>query len=205
MEADASTLERILSEARREFLERGYQGASLRGIVKRAGVTTGAFYGYFPDKQALFQALVQPAAQGLTELFTGVLRRFQTLPPDAKLREAYTYSLPHQRELVDYIYDHVDAFRLLISCAGGTQYADFINDLVAAEAESTADFVTSTGLGDLCPGRVTPQLTHILSSAFVTAVFEMVAHDMPRQEAHRYMDTLRIFFAGGWKALLAPD
>ena len=30
-----------------EFSEKGFQGASLRQIVKQAGVTTGSFYGYF--------------------------------------------------------------------------------------------------------------------------------------------------------------
>ena len=35
-----------------EFLDKGFQGASLRQIVKNAGVTTGAFYGYFSSKEA---------------------------------------------------------------------------------------------------------------------------------------------------------
>ena len=41
--AGQTTLERILSAAMQEFLEKGYQSASLRNIVKTAGVTTGAF------------------------------------------------------------------------------------------------------------------------------------------------------------------
>ena len=57
-ETEKTTLERILSAAMREFLEKGYQSASLRNIVKTAGVTTGAFYGYFKSKEELFGALV---------------------------------------------------------------------------------------------------------------------------------------------------
>ena len=30
-----------------EFLEKGFKSASLRNIVKTAGVTTGALYGYY--------------------------------------------------------------------------------------------------------------------------------------------------------------
>ena len=41
------TQERILSAAMDEFLQRGFRSASLRSIVKTAGVTTGAFYGYY--------------------------------------------------------------------------------------------------------------------------------------------------------------
>ena len=40
---------RILNEEqeRLEFLDKGFQGASLRNIVKEAGVTTASFYWYY--------------------------------------------------------------------------------------------------------------------------------------------------------------
>ena len=55
---DMSTLERIHSAAKAEFTEKGYRSASIRSIVKAAGVTTGALYGYYVGKQELFSALV---------------------------------------------------------------------------------------------------------------------------------------------------
>ena len=42
-----ATMERIQQAALEEFSEKGFLGASLRQIVKNAGVTTGAFYGLF--------------------------------------------------------------------------------------------------------------------------------------------------------------
>ncbi|MBQ2481666.1 MAG: TetR family transcriptional regulator, partial [Treponema sp.] len=56
---ESVTLEKILEVARAEFLEKGFRGASLREVVKKAGVTTGAFYGYFKSKEELFDALVK--------------------------------------------------------------------------------------------------------------------------------------------------
>ena len=53
-----STLEHIHIAAKKEFLEKGFRSASLRNIVKSAGVTTGAFYGYYSSKEELFAALV---------------------------------------------------------------------------------------------------------------------------------------------------
>lgn len=58
-EADQTTLELIHGAGMREFLEKGYKSASLRNIVKTAGVTTGAFYGYYDSKEELFEALVK--------------------------------------------------------------------------------------------------------------------------------------------------
>ena len=45
------TMERIQKAALEEFSEKGFLGASLRQIVKNAGVTTGAFYGYFSSRR----------------------------------------------------------------------------------------------------------------------------------------------------------
>lgn len=44
---ESATLQNILAAGKEEFLEKGFKSASLRNIVKTAGVTTGAFYGYF--------------------------------------------------------------------------------------------------------------------------------------------------------------
>ena len=62
MESGESTLNCILRSAQEEFLLYGFRGASLRRIVKNAGVTTGAFYGYFSSKEAVFDALAGPHA-----------------------------------------------------------------------------------------------------------------------------------------------
>lgn len=49
-EKSSDTLEKIQQAALEEFSEKGFLGASLRQIFKNAGVTTGAFYGYFSSK-----------------------------------------------------------------------------------------------------------------------------------------------------------
>ena len=54
------TQKNILNTARKHFLKDGLTGASLRNIVKDAGLTTGAFYKYYPTKEALFDALTDP-------------------------------------------------------------------------------------------------------------------------------------------------
>lgn len=58
VETEQTTLDLIHSAAMQEFLEKGFKSASLRNIVKTAGVTTGAFYGYYRSKEELFSALV---------------------------------------------------------------------------------------------------------------------------------------------------
>jgi|ERR1043165_548959 AcrR family transcriptional regulator len=49
----------ILSAALEEFTARGYEGARLDDVAKRAGIAKGTIYLYFADKEALFQELVR--------------------------------------------------------------------------------------------------------------------------------------------------
>ena len=49
----------ILEGARTAFFELGYEGASTDEIVRRAGVSKGTLYKYFPDKRTLFTAMVE--------------------------------------------------------------------------------------------------------------------------------------------------
>lgn len=51
-------------------------------------------------------------------------------------------------------------------------------------------------------GKMTKQLHHMITSAYFTAVCETIAHDMPKDEAMRYIEELAKFFNSGWKGLL---
>jgi AcrR family transcriptional regulator len=49
----------ILEAARAAFAEKGYGATGVRDIVRRTDLAPGTFYNYFPDKEAIFLALVE--------------------------------------------------------------------------------------------------------------------------------------------------
>ncbi|MEU6508885.1 TetR family transcriptional regulator [Streptomyces sp. NPDC046942] len=55
------TRDRILTAAREEFSERGYEKASVRGIAKAAGVDSALVHHYFGTKEQVFEAAVAVA------------------------------------------------------------------------------------------------------------------------------------------------
>ncbi len=65
---DADTKRRLVAAATDEFFACGYSGASLRQICSRAGVTTGALYFFFENKQDLLRSVIDPLAKGALEL-----------------------------------------------------------------------------------------------------------------------------------------
>ena len=68
MKEEKETKEKLLLSARKEFAQKGYLQASLRNICKNAGVTTGALYFFFQDKEDLFAAIVEKPLQKLYQV-----------------------------------------------------------------------------------------------------------------------------------------
>lgn len=56
--AKQQTRERVLQAAREMFIERGYEGATIRDIAGAAGMSTGAVFASFTDKPELFDAIL---------------------------------------------------------------------------------------------------------------------------------------------------
>jgi AcrR family transcriptional regulator len=57
----------LIAAARRLFAERGYADVPADEIVAAAGVTRGALYHHFADKQALFEAVFQQFEAEITD------------------------------------------------------------------------------------------------------------------------------------------
>ena len=61
----ASNRAKILTAAREVFVESGYEGSSIRDVVRRTGLAAGTFYNYFPDKESVLRALLEDRAEEL--------------------------------------------------------------------------------------------------------------------------------------------
>lgn len=118
-EKSSVTLENIQRAALDEFLDKGFLGASLRQIVKNAGVTTGAFYGYFSSKEALFASIVEPHAAALMGRFMQAQTTFAELPEPEQPQHMGLESSSCIRWMVEYICDHREPVKLLLTKAEG--------------------------------------------------------------------------------------
>ena len=57
----------ILRGARAVFADMGYGAATVRDIVRATDLAAGTFYNYFPDKEAVFRALLEESAERVRE------------------------------------------------------------------------------------------------------------------------------------------
>ena len=199
----SATQQKILEVGKREFLAKGFKDASLRKIVAEAGFTKGAFYGYYPDKAALFEALVSEAAYGLTEQFRAAQDAHFDLIPENKTSESKKLSTKYLLHFVNYIYDYFEEFKLVLCCSEGTKYENYIHELVELEVSRTEKYYAILKEKGKIIGSVSHDLHHMITSAYFTAAFETVVHDMTREQAIEYVEELAIFFNSGWDGLLS--
>ena len=189
--------EKIVAAARKEFLTYGFTDASMRRIAAAAGMSASGLYKHFASKEEMFSALVEPAYQGLLALFrqeagdqeqfigTGDLSVWET-SNDARLA-------------VSYIYDHLDAFRLIICKSQGTKYESFLHDLAVLEEKMTLFFMEMLKKQGVKLNEFSEKELHLLTTTNVNAIFQTVEHDLTREEAIHYADTLDRFFTKAWK------
>lgn len=73
---------RILDGARRAFARHGYGGATVRVLEREIGLSRGAIFHHFPDKNALFLALAAEDAAELAAVVTehGLVQVMSDLP-----------------------------------------------------------------------------------------------------------------------------
>ena len=201
-DAKHNTLEQIHIAAKKEFLEKGFKTASLRNIVKMAGVTTGAFYGYYKSKEELFGALVDEQYHYVMEYFCQAQDEFAELPAEEQPDHVGEISVDCMLDMLLYAQNYPEEFQLLLCCAEGTRYAGMIDEMVEIEVEATHRYQESLDSVGRPSPEIDSMLEHMLATGMFNTYFEMFIHQMPLDQAKIYLKTMHEFYTAGWMKIL---
>lgn len=195
-------VDKILECAKAEFMEKGFEGASMRTIAERAGYTTGMLYARFADKSKLFRELVGEAADKLFDYYAGIQDEFASYSAEKQRSEMHTYVDSKMDVMLDIVYDNFDAFKLIVCESAGSGYEYYVDKMIDIETENTHRFIRKLNETGIKINEVRADLAHILASAMFNGMFEVVSHDLPREDARYYIKQLQDFFNAGWDRLL---
>lgn len=190
--------ERILSCAKTEFLDKGYQDASLRAIAAAAKTSTNSIYVRFGDKEGLFSAIVEPVLNKMIEMFIKIQEEFHQMDSSEQAEKMTDYSDGGTSVLVDYMYEHIDEFRLLLDSSYGTRFHNFVDELVRIEVEYTYKYMETVGYPERMGDAMTEKLLHIVTTSRFESIFEVIRHGMSREEAAEYIDLLSRYHRKGF-------
>lgn len=195
------TREKILDTAIKHFLRDGFSGASLRSIVKDAGLTTGAFYKYYPTKEMLFDALIDPYIEHIYEIYDEIIDDFEKLSAHDPTNNMSNAANDGTNQMIDYIYEHYDHFRLLFKCGDSGKYEAFIHNMVNKEMKATKKYMQIMKESGMDLLKVDESLMHMIYTVFFSSVLQIVEHDMDKEIAKKNVHQLKEFNTGGWERI----
>jgi len=155
---------RLLEVATRVFADKGYSGASVQEIVRRAGVTKPVLYYYFGSKAGIFRAILDEAAYMLELL----LEEVGNEPGSAVDRFLFLYTRTYQNAA-----ESPDVIRLihnlLFAPPEGVppyDYASFPSRMLEAIKEIYAEGVARGEFVEEDPGEVAMLVLSIMDFCF---------------------------------------
>lgn len=188
---------RLMDCAKEEFLNKGFLNASIRDIAKKADTSPRAIYTRFPDKEGLFAAIVEPVADEFLKFYQDYGNAFW----DKQARttgspEFSPDSINGYIQMIDFAYDHIDEFKLILKCSDGTRYSDFIEQLTIANWKHVEKYNKEKSM-DVPNFETMLKLLYMLTHSFYVELFEPLLLDMSREDAHFYVKKLCDFFSCG--------
>lgn len=201
---ETETRERLLKVAKDEFLELGYEKASMRKICKKAGVTTGALYFFFKDKNDLFAALVKKVADEIKMIIVDHTEKEQAIYVDEKTtpQALITDGIEQGREFVTYMYANKDAFILLLCKANGSAYENFYDELVDLMEKNTLQFLDHISFENGKENEIKPYTMHWLAHLETSSFAQLLTHGLTLEEALIQAEVIAKYLTGGWLEIL---
>lgn len=182
------TEQKLIEAGKAEFLEKGYAKANLRDICKMAGVTTGAFYFSFENKEALLAAILDPVITDYERMCKGLAQKEEEDPDTADANE---------RLMMEYLSAHRVEAILLMDKAAGSRYEGFRQQVdMQMQAAFTSYFLKFMG------ERPDEELIRILVAMRLQGYMELIRGDYTVEERLRLAREIGIHADAGTRELI---
>ena len=190
---------KIMAAAKAEFMEVGFDRASMRSIADRCGMTAAGIYRHCRDKEDLFDQIVSPAAERINEWIDAHVARYIDAVNQDERMQWRDSEIDMMREVV---YPNMEEYHLLLAKSQGSQYENFLHDLTERHQNQLLRYMPMLRNQGYPAWDIDPKELHLLLSAYTTAMFEPVVHLYTMEEALHSLKTVEAFFLPGWKQLM---
>ena len=201
------THKKILDCGKKIFKDQGFEKSNLRAICKAAGVTTGAFYGHFEDKEALFSELVEPIVSQIQRSYTMYEdRSFDVSKKEKHIKKETIYKILESKaqgaiEMVLYFFEHKDVFELLVFGSYGTKFNNFLDEIIEREDKNHFEILSMIYGEDHVNDVITNRGIHLINHAYFYALSEVAVHSKSIEEVKLNATLISEFFNEGWKKI----
>ena len=186
MPQDKETREKLIESAKAEFMEKGYNKASLRSICANAGVTTGALYFFFKDKSDLFRAIVGNAVDGLFEIMQKHFDEDDEIVAGADSGNLEEYIDDHSeiaQLLIHHIYKNYDAAILVLTRSQGSEYENIVDRIVDMTESKSIEMMGKIAEKTGKKKKLNKYMLHLVIHIVVDSFVQLVTHEKDEKKA----------------------
>ena len=203
MEVAYENREKLIEIAKREFLEKGFNKASLRKIAADAGVTTGAIYFFFKDKNGLFGAIVGEPLQKILGIMKNHFAEENAEDFTSYVREKGDHDF-FAEEIIPVMYDNYDACVILLSKAEGSAYEHVLENMIDMMDASYLELAKKYAAA--IPGKkVNEYILHWFSHVQINAFTHLLLHEPDRDRALKEIKPMLDYLVAGWMEYVLED
>ena len=168
---------RVLDEARGEFAERGYLGASMNRLAARLGIAKGSIFKYFGNKEGLFSRVFD----GAVDHFSGFMRQARDETAGSLLPERLERLLTVG---TDFVRTHPDIYRIYLKMLAGGDFP-FRERFLGQVRALSARFLTPI----IEQAKASGELPASLDTALAVFVLDAVLDRFVQAQAQPWMET----------------
>lgn len=194
---DHSLDDKITRAAVDEFLKHGFQGASLHKIAKRAGITTGALYTRYKNKDALFCSLVEEVICAIKVQSEPLRKRYDDVQQSKDAAALLEVISQERKTYLDILFSRYDECVLFFCRSAGSSIEAMLSDMMERKASETISFLKSMAKVEVDFDGVDMIIAEQLH--FYRCILE---RGYSRERAISCMETVGAFLEAGWIDLL---
>ena len=195
---DRETKAQLLKYAKEEFMEKGFAGASLRSICRKADVTTGALYFFFKDKDDLFCQVVGDLMERLEVLMQ---EHFSFEEEEMGGTQDVSHDENSDFESVSLIvhelYTYRDEVLLVLTKSQGSSM-EYLTDRLVDQMDAHNAYICEA----MCRANGVPmvdhKVVHWMAHSQIDMFIFMVTHIDNEAEALRFAEKGTKYLLGGW-------
>lgn len=189
---------RILDAAKTEFLDKGFEGASIRTIAAKAETAKSNVYNYFRDKDDLFSSVLEGTV-------TTIRKGLELARSNDAARSAVSYTREAQKgpvaAVTAFVAENAADVRLLLFRAQGSGLENFKMEVVDAFTDIMASWAHSVR-----PDREISRIfIRSVTRFYLSVLEEAVTAGIQKEQLGPWQDQVIDFVYNGWAGVFRSD
>jgi AcrR family transcriptional regulator len=186
---------RILAAAKEEFLQSGFEKASIRKITADAQTSKSNLYNYFRDKDALFAAVLEPTVQSILNGLDLARRENASTGVDAYTMQA---QMRNMQVVMEFVSQNAADIMLLLFHAGGSSLSGFRHLVADRFTDVLMDWLAHA-MPQSPPSRF---FVRCVSGFYINIIEQLMQARVSPAQAREYFGEFLRFIYSGWSGVM---